>query len=66
LIVSDHAEDQLARARVIWAVADVLRQSPEKTPEERSKATAMRAEALSIRKKWLSAKDPELLDIGGG
>jgi tetratricopeptide (TPR) repeat protein len=66
LIVSDHAEDQLARARVILAVADVLRQSPEKTPEERSKATAMRAEALSIRKKWLSAKDPELLDIGGG
>jgi tetratricopeptide (TPR) repeat protein len=66
LIVSDHAEDQLARARVILAVADVLRQSPEKTPEERSKATAMRAEALAIRKKWLSAKDPELLDIGGG
>ncbi|MBA4026869.1 MAG: hypothetical protein C0473_01365, partial [Cyanobacteria bacterium DS3.002] len=66
LIVSDHAEDQLARARVILAVADVLKQSPEKTPEERSKATAMRAEALAIRKKWLSAKDPELLDIGGG
>jgi tetratricopeptide (TPR) repeat protein len=66
LIVSDHAEDQLARARVILAVADVLRQSPEKTPEERSKATAMRAEALAIRKKWLSAKDPDLLDIGGG
>ncbi len=66
LIVSEHAEDQLARARVILAVADVLRQSPEKTPEERSKATAMRAEALAIRKKWLSAKDPELLDIGGG
>lgn len=66
LIVSDHAEDQLTRARVILAVADVLRQSPEKTPEERSKATAMRAEALAIRKKWLSAKDPELLDIGGG
>ncbi|MBP9090786.1 tetratricopeptide repeat protein [bacterium] len=66
LIVSDHAEDQLARARVILAVADVLRQSPEKTPEERSKATAMRAEALVIRKKWLSAKDPDLLDIGGG
>lgn len=66
LIVSDHAEDQLARARVILAVADVLKQSPEKTAEERSKATAMRAEALAIRKKWLSAKDPELLDIGGG
>lgn len=66
LIVSDHAEDQLTRARVILAVADVLRQSPEKTPEERSKATAMRAEALAIRKKWLNAKDPELLDIGGG
>lgn len=66
LIVSDHAEDQLARARVILAVADVLKQSPEKTSEERSKATAMRAEALAIRKKWLSAKDPELLDIGGG
>jgi len=66
LIVSDHAEDQLTRARVILAVADVLKQSPEKTPEERSKATAMRAEALAIRKKWLSAKDPELLDIGGG
>lgn len=66
LIVSDHVEDQLARARVILAVADVLRQSPEKTSEERSKATAMRAEALAIRKKWLSAKDPELLDIGGG
>ncbi|MBK8723617.1 MAG: hypothetical protein IPL95_15575 [Saprospiraceae bacterium] len=29
LIVSDHAEDQLARARVILAVADVLKQSPE-------------------------------------
>jgi tetratricopeptide (TPR) repeat protein len=66
LIVSDHAEDQLTRARVILAVADVLKQSPEKTQEERSKATAMRAEALAIRKKWLSAKDPELLDIGGG
>ncbi len=66
LVASDHAEDQLARARVILAVADVLKQSPEKTPEERSKATAMRAEALAIRKKWLSAKDPELLDIGGG
>lgn len=66
LSVSDHAEDQLARARVILAVADVLKQSPEKTAEERSKATAMRAEALAIRKKWLSAKDPELLDIGGG
>jgi tetratricopeptide (TPR) repeat protein len=66
LIVSDHAEDQLARARVILAVADVLRQSPEKTAEERSKATAMRAEALALRKKWLSPRDPELLDIGGG
>lgn len=66
LIVGEHAEDQLTRARVILAVADVLKQSPEITPEERSKATAIRAEALAIRKKWLSAKDPELLDIGGG
>ncbi|CAN5243472.1 hypothetical protein BH11CYA1_BH11CYA1_05190 [soil metagenome] len=66
LSVSEHAEEQLARARVILAVADVLKQSPDKTAEERSKATALREEALAIRKKWLSAKDPELLDIGGG
>ena len=66
LSTGDDAEEQLARARVILAVADVLKQSPEKTAEERSQATSLRAEALAIRKKWLSTKDPELLDIGGG
>ncbi|GEM_PF-767988 len=63
---SEQAEEQLARARVNLAIADVLRQGPEKTAEERAAITPLRAEALRIRKQWLAAKDPELLDIGGG
>lgn len=66
LVVSEQPEDQLARARVVLAMADVLRQSPDKSAEERSQIQTLRAEALAIRKKWLSSKDPELLDIGGG
>jgi tetratricopeptide (TPR) repeat protein len=63
---TEQPEEQLARARVILAMADVLRQSPEKSAEERSQIQTLRAEALAIRKKWLASKDPELLDIGGG
>ncbi len=63
---SEQPEEQLARARVNLVIADVLRQCPEKTVEERAAITPLRAEALRIRKKWLAAKDPELLDIGGG
>ncbi len=63
---SEQPEEQLARARVNLVIADVLRQCPEKTAEERAAITPLRAEALRIRKKWLAAKDPELLDIGGG